>query len=187
MLPDIVAEVFDRTARELWLVTAAEGARRSGLIATCVAHASIVPELPRVLLGLAQRHYTCELVEASGAFALHLLGEEQIEHVWRFGLHSGRDGDKFSGLQVERGATASPLLGETLAWLECRVETRMDIGDRTIYLAEIVEGTVVSEGEALTTSRMLELAPPETRRLLKRQLTEDAAADAEAIRRWRES
>ena len=87
--------------REVWLVTAQAGERRSGLIATFVSQASIVPDLPRLVLGVAKPHYTCELIEASGAFALHLLGEEQVELVWRFGLESeGNDRSQFSGSRL---------------------------------------------------------------------------------------
>lgn len=102
--------VLDRVDPALWLVTAQAGARRGGLIATFVASASIVPEMPRVLVGLARQHHTWELVEQSGAFALHLLGERHLDWVWRFGITSGREGDKLAGLDVTAGATGSPLL-----------------------------------------------------------------------------
>jgi hypothetical protein len=52
-----VASLFARTDRELWLLTAAARGRRGGLIATFVSQASIVPDLPRVLVGLAKQHY----------------------------------------------------------------------------------------------------------------------------------
>ena len=80
------ASLFARTDRQLWLLTAAAGGRRGGLIATFVGQASIVPDLPRVVVGIARQHHTHELVEASSAFALHLLGEEHLDRVWRFGF-----------------------------------------------------------------------------------------------------
>src|SRR5690348_16410731 len=109
-----VARLFAHVDRELWLVTAAAGPRRGGLIATFVSTASIVPALPRVLVGLAKQHHTWELVEASDAFALHLLGEEHLDWVWRFGLRSGRALDKLEGLDVRPGAAGSPLLSDAL-------------------------------------------------------------------------
>ncbi len=128
--------------RELWLVTASAGGRRGGLIATFVNEASIVADMPRMLVGLAKQHHTHELVEASGAFALHLLGEDQLDWVWRFGLQSGRSADKFAGLDVQTAATGSPLLKNAVGWLDCRVEERLDGGDRTVYLAEVVQSRV---------------------------------------------
>src|SRR4051794_9615620 len=131
------SELFRRLDRELWVVTAGSGERRGGLIAAVVNQAAIVPHLPRVLVGLAKRHYTWELVEAGGAFGLHLLAEEHLDWVWRFGLHSGRDRDKLAGLSTRPGASGAPLLTDALAWLDCRVESRLDTGDRTVYLAEV--------------------------------------------------
>src|SRR5262245_22118856 len=124
--------------RELWLVTAQAGGRRGGLIATHVSSASIVPEMPRMLLGLARQHFTWELVEASGAFALHLLGAHNLEWVWQFGLDSGRDHDKLAGFPVRVAVTGSPILEDAIGWLDCKVEQRLDGGDRTLYLAEVV-------------------------------------------------
>jgi flavin reductase (DIM6/NTAB) family NADH-FMN oxidoreductase RutF len=183
--PAAIASVFAQLDRELWLLTAAAGGLRGGLIATFVGQASIVPEMPRVLVGLARQHHTWGLVEAAGAFALHLLTEEQLDLIWRFGLASGRDGDKLAGLPVRAGATGAPLLTDAPALLECRVEARWDSGDRTVYLAEVVEGAAAKPGPVLTLRRAVELAPPERRRQLKEGLVRDAQIDAAAIRQWR--
>jgi flavin reductase (DIM6/NTAB) family NADH-FMN oxidoreductase RutF len=179
------ATLFAWLDREVWLVTAGAGPRRGGLIATFVSEASIVPDLPRVLVGLARQHHTWDLVEASGAFALHLLGEQHVELVWRFGLHSGRDVDKFAGLGIRTEATGSPLLEDAVGWLDCRVEDRLDTGDRTVYLAAVLQAQVTHFAPPLTVKRLLELAPPEQLAELKRQRHSDSYRDAEAILAWR--
>jgi flavin reductase (DIM6/NTAB) family NADH-FMN oxidoreductase RutF len=89
---------FNRLDRELWIVTAQANGRCNGLVATFVLGSSIVPELPRACVALAQYHFTRTLVEESRAFALHLIGVQHLEWVWRFGLTSGHDVDKFLGL-----------------------------------------------------------------------------------------
>jgi flavin reductase (DIM6/NTAB) family NADH-FMN oxidoreductase RutF len=177
--------LFASLDRELWLVSAAAGARRGGLIATFVGPASIVGDLPRVVVGLARQHHTWGLVEASRAFALHLLAEKHLALVWRFGLKSGRDADKFEGLQVETGATGSPLLADCLGWLDCRVEASMDGGDRTVYLAEVVQARATPFAPPLTTRRLMELAPPARLAELKRQRDQDGRRDELAILAWR--
>jgi flavin reductase (DIM6/NTAB) family NADH-FMN oxidoreductase RutF len=172
--------------REVWLLTAAAGGRQGGLIATFVSPASIVPEQPRVLVSLAHTHYTTELVKASGAFALHLLAEEQMDLVWQFGLESGRNRDKLSGLEVTLGATGSPLLNGTIGWLDCRIETQLDVGDRTLYVAEVIEGRVTNFAPPLTTRRLLERAPSPRLTEMQRQRHQDSLRDAQAIRMWRQ-
>jgi flavin reductase (DIM6/NTAB) family NADH-FMN oxidoreductase RutF len=57
--------------REIWIVTAADGNRRSGLMATWVSAASIDCERPVLLTGIGPNHFTAELVQASKADAAH--------------------------------------------------------------------------------------------------------------------
>lgn len=181
-----VAEVFrQRIDRELWVVTAAAGPQRGGLIATSVSNASIVEAMPRVVVGLSRQHFTWELVEASGAFGLHLFGEEQGEWFSRFALQSGRDVDKLAGLAVQVGVTGTPLLRNALVALEARVETRLEVGDRTIYLAEIVAALPGQSGSVLTVQRIMPTLSEEQRCELRRRIARDASCEAEAIRQWR--
>lgn len=177
--------LFAQLDRELWLLTAAADGRRGGLIATFVSQASLVPELPRVLVGVAKQHHTWGLIEASDAFGLHLLDEAHVEWVHGFGLRSGRDGDKLAGLTLTTAATGSPLLADAPGWLDCRVEARLDTGDRTVYLAAVVASRLTRPGPPLTVKRLLQLAPPDRLRELKEQVARDCAVDAAAIRAWR--
>ena len=179
------AALFQRLDRELWLVTASAAERRGGLIATFVSQASLVPDLPRVLVGIAKHHHTWGLIEASDAFALHLLTERNVDWVWRFGLSSGHTHDKFSGLSTGQALTGSPIVDGALGWLDCRIEARLDTGDRTVYLAEVVAARLTGDERPLTVPRMLELAPAENRRILKEQIEQDSAVDASAIAAWR--
>ena len=180
-----IGRLFQRIDREVWIVTAAHQGRRAGLVATFVAPASIVPEVPRVIAGIARTHETWKLIDGSGAFAVHLLDESQADLVWCFGLQSSRDGDKFAGLQVGTATTSSPILHDALAWLDCRVETRMETGDRTVFLGQVLDGNSRSDSQPLMLHRLLALAPAEHKQTMREQLTADAALDAEAIRRWR--
>jgi flavin reductase (DIM6/NTAB) family NADH-FMN oxidoreductase RutF len=181
------SSLFQRLDRELWVVTAQAGARRGGLIATFVNQASIVPEIPRMIVGIARQHHTWGLIEASGAFALHLLREEEREWVWRFGLQSGHDVDKLDGLATRRGASGAPILTAAPGWVDCRVEARLDTGDRTVYLAEVLEAQAPGAVELLTVSRLRQLMPGEWRGAMLEQLRRDAAIDAQAIATWRSS
>ncbi len=91
-----ISNVYSLLDPPLWLVTSAHGSQRGGFIATTVTRASIVAEIPRQLITVNKRHHTHTLIEASGAFGLHLIDETQIELAWRFGLQSGRDIDKLT-------------------------------------------------------------------------------------------
>jgi len=180
-----IARVYDLLDPPLWLVTAAHGASRGGLIATFAVRASIVAARPRMALGVAKQHHTWGLIEASGRFALHLLYSDQMDLVWRFGGQSGRDTDKLRGLPTMESPGGSPLITNALAWLDCRIEARMDTGDRTIFLAAVEDGGTNGHAHPLTAGQLFANAPEDRRRQLDALYARDEAIDAEAILRWR--
>jgi flavin reductase (DIM6/NTAB) family NADH-FMN oxidoreductase RutF len=182
---DAFSEIFDRLDRELWLLTARDGERSSGLIASYVSRISLVPALPRVTIAIAKHHFTHELIEASNAFCMHVVAEEQIDWVWHFGIPSGRDVEKLRGLATSIGASGSPILADAPASLDCGVESRLDTGDRTVYLAEVLDARIERKATPLTFKRLLELAPAERLREMKHGLDRDIEADHAAILDWR--
>src|SRR5262249_21664529 len=135
-IPDFES-LIARLDPPLWLVTSSAGQRRGGLVATFVIQASIVPGCPRMLVGIAKQHHTWQVIEEANAFALHLLGEANLPLVWRFGLHSGHETDKWNGLSIVSSPNGSPLLEAALGWLDCSVEAKLDSGDRTVYLGHV--------------------------------------------------
>lgn len=182
---DAIESIFHLYDPPLWLVTARAGERRGGLIATSAVRASIVPELPRMLIAIAKQHHTWELIQASGGFASHLLRATDLGSVWRFGLATGQDTDKLAGLSASETPEGNPLYLEAAAWMDCRVETSMDIGDRSLYLAEILGGRLLTEGPVLTVAGLMRDAPPERKAELDRLYARDQGIDAAAIRAWR--
>jgi len=171
----------------LWIVTASDGTNRGGLLATFVNQASIVGALPRIVAGISKHHHTWQLIEASGAFVVHLLttSREHLDLVDRFGLESGRLLDKFSGLNFHDGSTGSPILDGVAGWAECKVEARLDTGDRTLYLSEVVDAKAPEGLEILTVQRWVKVLPPKRLARLGELFANDSTADAEAIRSWR--
>jgi flavin reductase (DIM6/NTAB) family NADH-FMN oxidoreductase RutF len=123
--------------------------------------ASLLPEAPRVSIQLSKASLTHELVEASGAFAVHLLPADALELFHTLGMRSGRDGDKLAGIPTRPGKTGSPLLEDAVAYVEGRVVKTLDAEDTTIVLADIVAGARLREEPFLTIEDVRERMPPE--------------------------
>lgn len=194
-------ELFRQFDREIWLVTAECDGARGGLIATSVMQASIVPEMPRVVIGIARQHRTWEVIESRrqqsrtdttprspslADFTLQLLPADRSDLAERFGMQSGRDCDKFAGVELRTGLTAGPLLSAAVGWLDVRIEADWDSGDRTFYLGAILAAESPPPGtRVLTMQSLLSQLPAERLPELRAQLTADAARDREAIAAWR--
>ncbi len=184
---DQIEAAFRLVDREIWIVTAASGRSRGGLVATWVSQASIDREHPTVVIGIAPNHFTSEVIDASHAFALHLITSNQIQHVWNFAIGSGRDRDKFENVAVRTGETGSPLLDECLARLECRVFHTERTGDRIYYWADVVTGETLSEGNALTESRLIALASDQQKQELLAGRDADIAVQRPLQEAWRKA
>lgn len=179
---DAVFHLYDPP---LWLVTARAGKDRGGCIATAITRASIVPDLPRILIAIAQQHYTWQLIESSDEFVLHLLAADDLAAVARFGLLSGHTHNKLAGLKLGKTPRGAPRYEQAVAWLGCRVETRQTIGDRSVYLAAITDGGVLRQAPLLTVSRLVQDAQPEQLAEIKRLYVRDQHIDRAAILLWR--
>jgi flavin reductase (DIM6/NTAB) family NADH-FMN oxidoreductase RutF len=168
-----IAALLGKMDFELFVLTAANGVRRNGQIVTWVMPATIVPEVPRLLVGIGRMTYTRELIEASRTFALNLLGEDQWPWVPHFGFRSGRDVNKLATVPFTHGVTGSPLLSGAVGYLECQVRAALDAGAHLFYLADILEGKLISDREPLRLHQLSEVLPMEEMATMRRLLEED--------------
>ncbi|MCH8893848.1 MAG: flavin reductase family protein, partial [Chloroflexi bacterium] len=86
---------------------------------------------------------------------------DQLDLIGDFGLVSGRERDKLDGVAQTKGMSGSPLLTDCFGYLDCRVINAMDGGDMTCFLAEVVDGKTLSQGEPLWWRDARRKLPPE--------------------------
>ena len=149
----------------LWSPLAAVTSRWQGKdnvqMAVAIAAASIVPDRPRVAVQLYKTNLSHDMVMSAGAFALNFLRPDQLDLIGDFGLVSGRDQDKLDGVATTTGESGSPLLTDCFGYLDCRVINAMDGGDMTCFLADVIDGKTLSEGQPLWWREARRELPPE--------------------------
>ncbi|HEY7122507.1 MAG TPA: flavin reductase family protein [Ktedonobacterales bacterium] len=131
-------------------ISTTAGGQANAQIAVSALNASILRERPRVLIEIWKANYTHHLLMEGGVFVLHLLSEQNLHLIERLGMRSGRDGDKLAGLRWEARQTGSPILLETLGYIDCRVRGTLDAGDMTCFLGEVVDGGPLNSGSPIT-------------------------------------
>jgi flavin reductase (DIM6/NTAB) family NADH-FMN oxidoreductase RutF len=179
-----IESVFGLLDREVWLLTARAGTVRAGLAVTLVGQASIVPDHPRIWVGLSPQHFTTTVVRQSLGFRLHLVDQDHFDLIWTFGTQSGHDVDKFAGRHWEESPWARPKLADAVAWLECSVESYIETGDRMFFLARVLDGAECTDRPPLTLHGLRRMLSPAQTQEMNARLVRDAAVDADLIRRW---
>jgi len=91
-----------------------------------------------VSVSVAKRRHTHDFLGVGGAFALSILGRGQELLGGHFGLSSGRDRDKFAGLDWTSGQSGAPILKECCAFLECRIIGAHEVGNSTLFIGEVI-------------------------------------------------
>lgn len=143
------------------VITSRRGEETNGQVAVTLVTSSIVPAVPRLVVGIWKGNHTHGFITESRKLVVHLLGKEQTGLVRNFGFYSGRDRDKFSGVDRFRGKNGCPVLGDVHSYAECSVINAMDGGDMTAFLASVDYGEIVRGGDWMTLSDFYETAPEE--------------------------
>jgi flavin reductase (DIM6/NTAB) family NADH-FMN oxidoreductase RutF len=148
-------------------VTTTSGGKVNGCIALSPGSGSIVPEAPRVTVGLTTTNLTHDMVRESGVFAVHLLGADDdaidasLAIIRGLASSSGRDGDKLSGFATREGATGSPILLDALGYVEGQVVDALVTEENTIFVADVVAAERLRGGRRLAIGEAWGKLPPE--------------------------
>lgn len=116
------------------VVTTEHDGRQYGMTVASFASLSLHP--PLVLVCIEKSTKTHDAIVAAQRFGVSILEAGQGDISNRF---ASRAEDKFSGVEVERGELAVPLIGGALTTLECRVHDQLAGGDHSIFIGEVVD------------------------------------------------
>lgn len=134
----------------LYVIGSRKGDRINGQICNTVVQVSSEP--PIISACINKENLTHEYIEDSGVFSASILAQDTpLNLIGRFGFKSGRDIDKFDGINYKLGETQAPIaLDNTLAYLEAKVINSVDVGTHTIFIGDLVDAEVIAEGEPMT-------------------------------------
>jgi flavin reductase (DIM6/NTAB) family NADH-FMN oxidoreductase RutF len=150
-------------------ITTVLNGRINGLMSLSAGAAAIVPEAPRVTIAITKFNMSHDMILESGVFAMHLLGNDpdmiqnSLDILMCLGGSSGRDGDKITqaALRTKPGVTGSPILLDSLSYVEGRIIGSLDIDESTIFVADVVAAERFSNGGRLNVGEAWKKLPPE--------------------------
>ncbi len=135
----------------LYIVTAADGETKNGLIVNTALQVSADPA--KIAVCVCKNSFTHGIITSSRAFAvMPLVQETPMVFIGNFGFRTGRNFDKFAKVAYTPGKTGSPVVSEnTLSCVEARVEQTVDVGTHTLFIGNVVAGQVFKpQGTPLT-------------------------------------
>ena len=100
---------------------------------------------PLVAISVGTKRHSCRLIEEIPEFVINVPPADLLRSVWICGTKSGRDVDKFEETGLTRTSAnevSVPMIAECLAWLECRVADRIELGDHVLFVGEVLCASV---------------------------------------------
>ena len=114
------------------ITTLDDEGRPRGFTANSFTSVSLDP--PLVLVCIDHNALSYPTWAATEHFAVNVLAEEQREVS---GIFAGKTADKFAQVTWHAGTTGSPLIDDSLSWVDCRVYKRVEAGDHLVLIGQV--------------------------------------------------
>ena len=134
----------------VYIISSKKEDRINGQIANTVFQTTSEP--PTIAVCINKENLTHEFITESKVFSVSVLEQEtDMKFIGKFGFKSGRDEDKFKGVNHKIGITGAPIIREnTIAFMEAEVVMEMDAGTHTLFVGKVVEAGNIKKAKPLT-------------------------------------
>ncbi|GAX73438.1 hypothetical protein CEUSTIGMA_g890.t1 [Chlamydomonas eustigma] len=142
-MPADVAKALARLSSGLYVVTAAHNNARSAMVASWVSQASFEPL--GLTIAVAKDRAIESLMQVGDVFILNCLGEDNYNATIRHFLKRFAPGaDRFEGVEyfTDEGSNC-PVISSSIAYMQCKVISRMETPDHWITYCEVADGNVL--------------------------------------------
>jgi flavin reductase (DIM6/NTAB) family NADH-FMN oxidoreductase RutF len=141
-------KALGRISGGLYIITAQKGDIKSAMLASWVSQASFKPL--GLTIAVAKDRAIESLMQVGDRFVLNILEEGNYQALMKHFLKRFPPGaDRFEGVKTQTATNGSPILTDALAYVECKVESRMELSDHWIVYASVDAGRV-SKADSLT-------------------------------------
>ncbi len=135
-----VEQAVGRIVGSLCVVTARRGEVSTAMLASWVSQATFHP--PGLTVAVAKERAIEAYLYAGDRFVLNIL--EQGKQGWKqFTKRFAPGEDRFTEVPTSPASNGAPILTESLAYLECCVQQRMECGDHWLVYAVVEQGKVL--------------------------------------------
>lgn len=144
-----IAKALKKLEYGIYVVTMGKGSEGNAFTASWVSQVSSEP--PMVSLAVRNSHQSAPKIKKAMAFAVNMIGigQDAFAKTWYGPAESGYEKLK-SAVTQPTPVTGSPVLNGAIGWLDCKVVNTVEAGNHTLFLAEVVAGSVIQDDAILT-------------------------------------
>ena len=134
----------------LYVVTSNDGTKDNGLIVNNVVQLTSDPK--RVGVTIIKENYSHHVIRQTGIMNVNCLDVSTPFAVFeRFGFQSGRNADKFAGVDELRSDNGLRFLPRYInSFLSLKVEDYVDLGTHGMFICSVTEARVISDKETMS-------------------------------------
>ncbi|MFH1821557.1 MAG: rubredoxin, partial [Methanobacteriota archaeon] len=109
-------------------------------------------EPPTISVCLNKKNLTHDFVQNSKVLSISILDKDTpMKFIGQFGFNSGREIDKFKGVEYKTGITGAPIVLENATgYLEVEVINSVDVGTHTLFVGKVVDAQTIKDAEPMT-------------------------------------
>lgn len=134
-------KALGRISNGLYIITAQKGEISSAMVASWVMQASLSPL--GIAIAVAKDRAIESFLQIGDQFVLNVLEEDNYQHLIRHFLKRFPPGaDRFAGIKTVPANNGSPIIAESLAYIECEVSNRLECSDHWIVYSTAQTGRV---------------------------------------------
>ena len=143
-------KAFFKLSYGLYVVSSSCDGKDSACIANTFVQ--VTSEPARVCITLNKNNYTTSLIENSCVYNVGvLLDDIDMDVIRRFGFQSGKDVNKFDGIDYEVDCQNIKQITEGIAAsFSVKVISMTDVGTHIMFVGDVIDCKVINKGEVLT-------------------------------------
>ena len=137
---ELLNKVTWKIPNALALIGSRAGDERNAMTASWITQLSMDPVL--IGVGVDNDAVTHRLISAGGSFTVNLWDATDTRVFVKFSKPATDDGASLNGRPVRAATSGAPVFDEALAWMDCVVRHRLDLGTHTLFVGEVVDAAI---------------------------------------------
>jgi flavin reductase (DIM6/NTAB) family NADH-FMN oxidoreductase RutF/rubredoxin len=140
-------EAFFKLTYGLYVVSSRDGDKMNGYIGNTAFQVTANPA--QIAISSSKDNFTTAMIEKSGVFSISVLKKDaSSDIIGLFGFQSGKETNKFNDVAYKIGKSEAPIvLSASIAWFDCKVVNKVDVGSHILFIAEIIDNELLEEKE----------------------------------------